>query len=99
MSRATEQQRLAVRLRELEWLRTRVAAEILNTRRMLAAAGRIRHPRNVRPACGTERGYQWHRYHDPDNWPLPADDPCGCRAAHAKHNRIRHAVRRQEADT
>lgn len=39
------------------------------------------------PHCGSERGYQWHRYHDRDNWPLPDEDPCGCRAAHREHVR------------
>lgn len=36
-------------------------------------------------ACGTERGYHWHRTHGP--WPLPAEDPCGCRAGHAAYVR------------
>lgn len=40
-----------------------------------------------RPDCGTEWGYRWHRRHDPDNWPLPPDDPCGCRAAHTEWTR------------
>lgn len=44
--------------------------------------------------CGTERGYQWHRYHDADNWPLPKGDPCGCRAAHAAWNWFREQMRR-----
>jgi septal ring factor EnvC (AmiA/AmiB activator) len=35
--------------------------------------------------CGSDAGYHWHRTHGP--WPLPADDPCGCRAAHAEHVR------------
>lgn len=35
--------------------------------------------------CGTERGYHWHRTHGP--WPLPTDDPCGCRAGHAAYVR------------
>lgn len=39
------------------------------------------------PYCGTERGYQWHRYHQPNNWPLPEHDPCGCRQAHRSHAR------------
>ena len=42
-------------------------------------------------SCGTEQGYQRHRYlarkgADGAVWPLPVDDPCGCRAAHAAHN-------------
>ncbi len=44
----------------------------------------------------TERGYQWHRHNDPDNWPLPADDPCGCRAAHAASEKFRAWEARQE---
>lgn len=35
------------------------------------------------PACGTEAGYQRHRIDGP--WPLPPDDPCGCRDAHRQH--------------
>lgn len=45
--------------------------------------------------CGTERGYQWHRYlwrtHREGTWPLPADDPCGCRGAHSAHEAFRAA--------
>jgi hypothetical protein len=37
--------------------------------------------------CESERGYHWHRTHGP--WPLPPDDPCGCRAAHAAYVRDR----------
>lgn len=41
----------------------------------------------IKPSmCGTERGYQRHRHEWRTNgvgtWPLPEDDPCGCRAAH-----------------
>lgn len=36
-------------------------------------------PRPV-PECGTEAGYQHHRYHN-----TPRDD--ACKAAHARHNR------------
>lgn len=42
-----------------------------------------------RPPCGTERGYQWHRARwrrlAEGLWPLPPDDPCGCRSAHRTH--------------
>lgn len=48
--------------------------------------------RGAKPPCGTEKGYQWHRYHDRDNWPLPADDPCGCRAAHRDFARAQTRV-------
>lgn len=51
--------------------------------------------RGRKPSCGTEKGYQWHRYHDRDNWPLPAGDPCGCKAAHRAHAR---AVTRASAE-
>lgn len=37
--------------------------------------------------CGTAAGYDWHRINGP--WPLPIDDPCGCRAAHAEAERAR----------
>lgn len=49
---------------------------------------RIHHnrPRRPRPPCGTERGYQWHRHQwrrwQRGTWPLPTDDPCGCKGAH-----------------
>lgn len=46
--------------------------------------------------CGTERGYQWHREHDRGNWPLPADDPCGCRAAHRAHVALRKMMNRSK---
>lgn len=44
--------------------------------------------------CGTERGYQKHRHAARKGaasavWPLPADDPCGCRAAHREHEAVR----------
>lgn len=45
--------------------------------------------------CGTERGYQWHRHNDRSNWPLPADDPCGCRAAHRAHYMFRERMARR----
>lgn len=51
-------------------------------------------PKPRRPvSCGTERGYQWHRQlwrkHQEGTWPLPADDPCGCRGAHRAHEAFR----------
>jgi hypothetical protein len=49
--------------------------------------------RGERPRCGTERGYQWHRHHDRDHWPLPTDDPCGCREAHRVFERARARAR------
>jgi hypothetical protein len=46
----------------------------------------------------TERGYQWHRYWRVD-WPLPSDDPCGCKAAHAAHEALRKATGRRARST
>lgn len=79
------------RLNHLITLRAKVEAEIAAERARLGiptpppAAARA--PRGWRPPCGTEQGYQWHRHHERDQWPLPADDPCGCRAAHAAWGR------------
>lgn len=92
-----ETHRLRQRLRDLAALQRRVADEIEQTQAALArhAADRRHYrPRNVKPACGTESAYHWHRYHEPDNWPLPKNDPCGCRAAHAEVVRIRKAEKR-----
>lgn len=36
---------------------------------------------------GTEKGYQRHRVVGP--WPIPAEDECGCRQAHAAYMRKR----------
>lgn len=83
---------LRARLRDLTLLQRKVAAEVNETRERLLLADTltgIYRRRLVQPPCDTEAGYQWHRYHDRDQWPLPADDPCGCRAAHARHNAAR----------
>lgn len=48
-----------------------------------------------KPPCNTETAYQWHRNNEPDNWPLPTDDPCGCRAAHRAHEAFRAEMRRR----
>lgn len=97
---------LRKRLRDLKALQAKVANEIRDAEMRLMFAeqdtrptmrGPRRYwPRSVRPPCGTERGYQWHRYHDPTGWPLPDDDPCRCRAAHREHRRMREALRREE---
>lgn len=54
-----------------------------------------------RPPCGTEQGYQWHYDHfrkrGKGKWPLPADDPCGCRAAHSAHETARYHARKESA--
>lgn len=77
---------LSARLRDLVDLERRVAAEIAATRAELAALTPKR--RGLKPPCATERAYQWHRHNGP--WPLPAEDPCGCRAAHAAHWRAKY---------
>lgn len=50
--------------------------------------------------CGTESGYQRHKYlwrtRKEGVWPLPKDDPCGCRAGHARHEAQRVARRQWE---
>lgn len=55
-----------------------------------------------KPPCGTEPSYQWHRTQwrrrGLGTWPLPADDPCGCRAAHAAHRAFRAMMARAESE-
>lgn len=62
-------------------------------------AGTVRPVETPKPPCGTEAGYQWHRHqwrkHRIGTWPLPADDPCGCRAAHAGAAAFKGEMRRQ----
>lgn len=89
--------KLRKRQRDLKGLRSRIADELLTIEAELAridGSSRMRRSRHIRPACGTDEGYFWHRYHDRDNWPLPKEDPCGCRAAHRQYERIRTAERR-----
>lgn len=87
-----ERARKLQRLLKLKALRSQVAAEI---RAVESDLGIRRHrSKYAPPSCGTASGYQWHRYQwqkDPENnqWPLPPDDPCGCRAAHANQKRLR----------
>lgn len=56
-------------------------------------------PFDAKAPCGTEKAYQRHRWeyhqHGLGDWPLPADDPCGCRAAHRAHEAFRVAVSQQ----
>lgn len=90
------------RLLDLYQLRLRVDREIADLERdqRRTAPPRTYRPRNVRPACGTEPGYQWHRHQGRSGraeWPLPDDDPCGCRAAHREHRAIEDANRRAAA--
>lgn len=57
--------------------------------------------RAARPTvCGTERGYHRHRYQarrGREPWPLPAEDPCGCRAAHSAHEALKARMKKAEA--
>ena len=76
------------RLSKLAELRRRIDEEMVILSEYVISTPK----RGERPPCGTERGYQWHRYHDADNWPLPKDDPCECRAAHAAFERARTRV-------
>lgn len=91
-----ETHRLKARLRELLALQARVSNEVRHTRDLIGLRQERR--RTVaKPPCGSEQSYQWHRYHERDQWPLPADDPCGCRQAHAEWNRLREAIAQGEA--
>lgn len=97
MSDELQAPRLRQRLRQLRALQMQVANEIMLTEARIDAADtrdRKRRSRYTKPPCGTDSGYQWHRYNEPDKWPLPADDPCGCRAAHSAKQRVRHAEKR-----
>lgn len=94
--------RIKRRIRALSALRKRADDEIVVLRHQLALLGDVvtdvRAGRDEgtasRPRCGTDAGYCWHRYHEPENWPLPPDDPCGCRAAHTARMRVKEAARR-----
>lgn len=86
------------RLQKLLTLKTKVNLEIDQEESALGIRRR-RRSRHERPECGTEAGYQWHRYQakkDPANhpWPLPPGDPCGCRGAHNKRWRDDHSESR-----
>jgi ABC-type nickel/cobalt efflux system permease component RcnA len=74
------------RLARLYQLRDRLDAEILAAEHLARKSPRRvkKRPRNVIPDCGTESAYQRHRHFK--TLPGP-DDECGCRAAHAAHNR------------
>lgn len=90
--------KLRNRIADLRSLQQRIADEIevaaAELREVTRPPDRKYRRRGIRPDCGTETGYQWHRYHEAHAWPLPTDDPCGCRAAHAEHQRIRDAIKR-----
>lgn len=86
--------RLRRRLRRLLDLQADVSNEIQRVRvELSAASGSTARPK---PPCGTDQGYQWHRYHEPENWPLPLIDPCGCRRAHTEKQRLREVARREQ---
>jgi hypothetical protein len=83
----SEPDRIRKRLRDLEALRRNVAGEINGLRLRLVDLGESPARRAVKPPCPSEPAYHWHRANEFHAWPLPADDPCGCRAAHASHKR------------
>ena len=77
----------AARLIELANLHRKIEDEIRRVSRLVDGemATSRRSPRDV-PACGTETGYQRHRYRG---------ETCDeCRVAHAAHNRAADARRR-----
>lgn len=54
----------------------------------------------LRPECGTRKGYNTHRYlasKGIGEWPLPDDDPCGCREAHRAYEAEKYRRRRDAA--
>lgn len=70
------------RLRKLFDLRDRIDTEIL----ALTKTPRQRRSRKVIPPCGTETGYQRHRYHN---------ETCErCKRAHAAHQRAKSMKRK-----
>lgn len=94
----TQDEAKRARLRKLKELQRQVSVEIRTMETDLGV--RRRRSRYDPPSCGTPEGYQWHRYQakkDPDSstWPLPADDPCGCRAAHSKQRRLRESLQQR----
>jgi len=102
------------RLRELLELKRRIDTEIADLhdkiedrreRQRIAKLLELKPPPRRSPKepadCGTETGYQRHKYlarkFGEGVWPLPAGDPCGCRAAHARHEARRAERRRIES--
>ena len=90
------------RIRELTALRTRINNELKELRAVVEPyvppderlGGK---PVPPQPPCGSEKAYQWHRRFGPrDEWPLPVDDPCGCRAAHTASERARRTAKALE---
>ena len=74
------------RLSRLYQLRERLDAEIAATEALARQSPRRvkKRSRHEIPPCGTESAYQRHRHYG--TLPGPEDE-CGCRAAHAAHNR------------
>lgn len=85
-------QSLEDRLDALVALQLKVDQEIARVRSAIrdSKPGQIRRSRHIRPPCGTEQGYQWHRTRKQD-----ADD--ACKAAHAAHQRVAAHERRKRA--
>lgn len=75
------------RMGELLKLRDKIDAELC---RLIPAQPGIRRSRKVDPPCGTETGYQRHRYRGEK-----CDD---CKRAHADHERAAAIVRRARKD-
>ncbi len=79
----TAEQRIA----ELLKLRDRIDAEL---GRLMPHNAPVRRSRKVLPQCGTESGYQRHRY---------LGETCDeCRQAHASHERAASILRRARRD-
>lgn len=77
--------RVEERLSKLKELHARVVAEIESLEAAIACKPRTRRSRHdPRPDCGSEQGYQYHRYHGE----LRCDD---CKAAHSDYNAGRSA--------
>jgi hypothetical protein len=76
----------AQRLVRLYQLRDRLDAEITAAEALARQSPRRvkRRSRYDVPPCGTEAAYQRHRHYGTIPGP---EDECGCRAAHAAHNR------------
>lgn len=86
---------LRARLDVLVERRKKIEDEIAELRSLLGAraiktpSGR-RSPRD-KPECGTETAYQRHVYRR-KKYGEPIPDDCGCRRAHADHNRLGEAL-------
>jgi hypothetical protein len=85
---------ISERLAKMYALRARLDEEIAAEEKLIGAEAHRKSRRSKFdvPPCGTEAGYQRHRYRgerlDAEN------DPCGCIAGHAAYNRARSRERR-----